>query len=119
MTSSSTPSLPSELLRRPEFIAACANRDFGRVFTLVRRYAGLSQVRIAAALDMTPSRVGEVIHGRRQITSLDVVERISDRLRTPGTLLGLAPRPWETPADARGSQGAPGLDDLGAVVGDS
>src|ERR687885_2354599 len=96
---STHPSLPRGLLQRPDFVAACGARDFGAVFRLVRKYGGISQVRIAAALDMTPSRVGEVIHGQRQITSLDVIERVSDRLGIPGRMLGLAVRPWE-PDDA-------------------
>src|SRR3954452_12641048 len=91
------PTLPRGLLQRPDFVAACGARDFGAVFRLVRKYGGISQVKIAAALDMTPSRVGEVIHSQRQIASLDVIERISDRLRIPGWMLalGLAARPWE------------------------
>jgi hypothetical protein len=54
--------LPRGLLRRPDFVTACAARDFAAVFAMVRKYAGISQVRVAAALDMTPSRVGEVIN---------------------------------------------------------
>jgi len=106
------------LLARPEFVSACAARDFGAVFALVRKYEGVSQVRIAAALDMTASRVGEVIRGHRQITSIEVVERISDRLGIPGTLLGLAPRKWESRPDQRSKHRvAAGLDDLAVVLG--
>ncbi len=106
------------LLARPEFVSACATRDFGVVFALVRKYEGVSQVRIAAVLDMTASRVGEIVRGCRQVTSIEVVERIGDRLGIPGELLGLAPREWEPD---RGPQSVgtadPGLDDLGAVLG--
>jgi tetratricopeptide (TPR) repeat protein len=109
--------LPRGLLRRPDFVTACGARDFAAVFAMVRKYAGISQVRIAAALDMTPSRVGEVIRRQRQITSLDVIERISDRLRIPGWMLGLAPRPWER-ADASGDPGETALSDIAAILGD-
>jgi transcriptional regulator with XRE-family HTH domain len=109
--------LPRGLLRRPDFVTACAARDFAAVFAMVRKYAGISQVRVAAALDMTPSRVGEVIRRQRQITSLDVIERISDRLRIPGRMLGLAPRPWE-PVDASGDPGETALSDIAAILGD-
>jgi plasmid maintenance system antidote protein VapI/tetratricopeptide (TPR) repeat protein len=111
--------LPAALRGRAEFVAACRARDFAVVFGLVRRY-GISQVRLAGALDMTASRVGEVIHGKRQVTSMEVVERISDRLRIPGPLLGLAPRPWEpttTPGPNQGPTGGHGLTDLAAVLG--
>jgi transcriptional regulator with XRE-family HTH domain len=93
--------------------------DWGAVFHLVRKYAGVSQVRIAAAVDMTPSRIGEVIRGQREITSLDVIERISDRLHIPGTMLGLAPRPWETSGGGRGTNEATALGDIGAILGDT
>ncbi|NEE48626.1 hypothetical protein G3M55_28985, partial [Streptomyces sp. SID8455] len=52
---------------------------------------------VARRCDLTPSRVGEVIAGRRQLLRMDVIERISDGLRIPGHMLGLARRSWETP----------------------
>jgi transcriptional regulator with XRE-family HTH domain len=116
-TSSAALILPRGLLRRQDFLSACGARDFASVFAMVRKYAGISQVRIAAALDMTPSRVGEVIRRQRQITSLDVIERISDRLRIPGWMLGLAPRPWEA-ADPSGDPGDTALSDIAAILGD-
>lgn len=112
-------SLPPALLGRPEFARACEARDFATLFALVKRY-GISQVKLAGALDMTTSRVGEIIHGKRQITSIDVIERISDRLRIPGRLLGLAARSWEpatTPAPSQGPSDGHGLADLVTVLG--
>jgi transcriptional regulator with XRE-family HTH domain len=115
--------LPPHLLERPEFLIAGADRDFGTLFRLVKKYGGISQVRIAAALDMTTSRVGEIIRGERQITSIDVIERVSDRLRIPGRLLGLASRPWEHLAstgpgsETQRNETADGLADLAAVLG--
>ncbi|NEE55123.1 hypothetical protein G3M55_62385, partial [Streptomyces sp. SID8455] len=35
---------------------------------------------------------------RRQLLHMDVIERISDGLRIPGHMLGLARRSWETPS---------------------
>ncbi|GAA2260203.1 hypothetical protein GCM10010232_59020 [Streptomyces amakusaensis] len=78
-------------------IEACRTRDFGRVFLLVRVRAGIYPSMVARRCDLTPSRVGEVIAGRRQLRHMDVVERIADGLRIPGHMLGLARRPWETP----------------------
>lgn len=52
---------------------------------------------IARRCELTPSRVGEVIAGRRQLLHMDVVERIADGLRIRGHMPGLARRSWETP----------------------
>ena len=89
--------LPARLLTDPEMIDACRLRDFSRVFRMVKTRAGIYPSMIARRCDLTPSRVGEVIAGRRQLLHMDVVERISDGLRIPGHMLGLARRPWETP----------------------
>ncbi|MFC5800938.1 tetratricopeptide repeat protein [Streptomyces formicae] len=90
--------LPAGLLTNPEMIRACRVRDFTRVFRLVKAKAGIYPSMIARRCDLTPSRVGEVIAGRRQLLHMDVIERIADGLRIPGHMLGLARRPWETPA---------------------
>jgi tetratricopeptide (TPR) repeat protein len=89
--------LPARLLTDPEMIAACRVRDFSRVFRLVKIKAGLYPSMIARRCELTPSRVGEVIAGRRQLQHMDVIERIADGLRIPGHMLGLARRAWETP----------------------
>ncbi|MDX2601663.1 helix-turn-helix transcriptional regulator [Streptomyces caniscabiei] len=89
--------LPARLLTDPEMINACRVRDFARVFRLVKTRAGIYPSMIARRCDLTPSRVGEVIAGRRQLLHMDVIERIADGLRIPGGMLGLARRPWETP----------------------
>ncbi|MFI8401802.1 hypothetical protein ACIGG5_16395 [Streptomyces sp. NPDC085463] len=89
--------LPVSLLTDPVMIEACRSRDFGRVFQLVKTRAGIYPSMIARRCDLTPSRVGEVIAGRRQLLHMDVIERISDGLRIPGHMLGLARRTWETP----------------------
>ena len=89
--------LPARLLTDPEMINACRVRDFARVFRLVKTRAGIYPSMIARRCDLTPSRVGEVIAGHRQLLHMDVIERISDGLRIPGGMLGLARRPWETP----------------------
>ncbi|AJT64435.3 hypothetical protein T261_2762 [Streptomyces lydicus] len=65
----------------------------GAVFRHVQQYGGVSQARIATAVAMTQARVNEVINGRREITRLDVFERIADGLKMPDDarhLVGLA-----------------------------
>lgn len=89
--------LPARLLTDPEMISACRSRDFANVFRLVKTKAGIYPSMIARRCDLTPSRVGEVIAGQRQLRHMDVVERIADGLRIPGHMLGLARREWETP----------------------
>ena len=89
--------LPARLLTDPEMIDACRVRDFARVFRLVKTKAGIYPSMIARRCELTPSRVGEVIAGQRQLLHMDVIERIADGLRIPGHMLGLARRGWETP----------------------
>ncbi|NEE21832.1 hypothetical protein G3M58_87145, partial [Streptomyces sp. SID7499] len=77
MSVSSRPKeLPVSLLTDPVMIEACQARDFGRIFRLVKARAGIYPSMIARRCDLTPSRVGEVIAGRRQLLHMDVIERI-------------------------------------------
>ncbi|GAA0662479.1 hypothetical protein GCM10010193_12240 [Kitasatospora atroaurantiaca] len=89
--------LPRALLADPEMIAACRARKFSTVFRLLKQ-AGIYPSMIARACDLTPSRVGEVIAGNRNIEKIDLVERIADGLHIPGHMLGLATRGWEQSA---------------------
>ncbi|MFI6700629.1 helix-turn-helix domain-containing protein [Streptomyces sp. NPDC050509] len=85
--------LPDWAWERAEVREALRARDMGAVFRCVQRYAGVSQARIASAADMTQGRVNEIINGRREISRLDVYERIADGLNMPDDarhLLGLA-----------------------------
>lgn len=44
---------------------------------------------------MKAERVSQVARGASEVKTLDAIERISDGLRIPGVLMGLAARPWE------------------------
>ncbi|MGP8300670.1 helix-turn-helix domain-containing protein [Streptomyces inhibens] len=86
--------LPEWAWQRAELREALRERGMGAVFRRVQQYGGASQARIATAVAMTQARVNEVINGRREITRLDVFERIADGLNMPDDarhLLGLAP----------------------------
>ncbi|WP_262387249.1 helix-turn-helix transcriptional regulator [Streptomyces sp. TRM49041] len=86
--------LPRWAWERAEVRQSLRARDIGAVFRFVQQYTGASQARIATAVDMTQARVNEILNGRRQVTCLDVYERIADGLRIPDDarhLLGLAP----------------------------
>jgi transcriptional regulator with XRE-family HTH domain len=79
--------------QRAEMRQALRSRDIGAVFRCVQRFSGVSQARIAVAVGMTQSRVNEVINGRREVSRLDVFERVADGLGMPDDarhLLGLA-----------------------------
>nr|WP_161790080.1 hypothetical protein [Streptacidiphilus carbonis] len=67
---------------------------------MVQARAGVYPSRIARLCELTPSRVGEVMAGRRRLAHIEVIERVADGLRIPGALLGLAHRPWEIPVTA-------------------
>ncbi|MEU6352209.1 helix-turn-helix domain-containing protein [Streptomyces sp. NPDC047072] len=85
--------LPDWAWERAEVRQALRARDMGAVFRHVQRYAGASQARIAAAAGMTQARVNEIINGRREVSRLEVYERIADGLHMPDDarhLLGLA-----------------------------
>src|SRR4051794_38575814 len=75
--------LPDWAWERAEVREALRARDMGAVFRCVQRYAGASQARIAAAAGMTQARVNEIINGRREVSRLDVYERIADGLHMP------------------------------------
>ncbi|WP_034091656.1 helix-turn-helix domain-containing protein [Streptacidiphilus albus] len=67
-------------------------RDIAATFRHVQQF-GHSQARIAVACGMTQGRVNEIINGRREVSRLDVYERIADGLAMPDDarhLLGLA-----------------------------
>ncbi|MEU0634492.1 helix-turn-helix domain-containing protein, partial [Streptomyces sp. NPDC005989] len=87
--------LAPDVLDRADVRAALVEHDFAAVFTLVKKWGGLSQNRIASACQLTPGKVSTIISGTQRVTSFEVVCRIADGLRIPGALLGLAPRAWE------------------------
>lgn len=98
--------LPEWAWQRAEVREALRERNMGAVFRRVQQYGGASQARIATAVAMTQARVNEVINGRREITRLEVFERIADGLNMPDDarhLLGLA-----SARDTRG--GGPAFD---------
>lgn len=92
--------LAPEVLQREDLTQALAEHDFAAAFSLVKKWGGLSQNRIAAACLLTPGKVSTIISGQHQVTSYDVICRIADGLRIPGRMVGLADRPWERQPDA-------------------
>jgi len=98
----------AETLARDEKRAALRARDFGAVFRLMKKWDGASQDRIASPVEgLTQSRVSRIMRGEDRIMSLELIERIADAHHIPGALLGLAPRPWESPATAPAARTEP------------
>ncbi|WP_282700056.1 helix-turn-helix domain-containing protein [Streptomyces sp. CC219B] len=87
--------LAPEVLERDDLRRALAEHDFSAAFSLIKKWGGLSQNRIAAACQLTPGKVSTIISGQQQVTSFDVICRIADGLRIPGRMVGLADRSWE------------------------
>jgi hypothetical protein len=78
-----------------EHVAVLRARDAAGLFKVVRRYAVVSQHRLAAAVELPQSRVNRLVNGRGgQVLGLEVWERIAEGLGMPDTarlVLGLAP----------------------------
>ncbi len=87
--------IPDSLWQRAEMIEALRRRDIGRVFHLLRQYAGASQTRLAIACDMTQPKISGIMRDTAKVETLEVFERIADGLNMPGPAriaLGLAPK---------------------------
>ncbi len=86
--------IPDSLWQRPQMTQALTSRDIRAVFHLLRQYTGASQTQIAIACGMTQGKVSETMKkGGRQVTTLEVFERIADGLHMPDTArmtLGIA-----------------------------
>jgi transcriptional regulator with XRE-family HTH domain len=114
--------IPDSFWLRPETTAALRDRDIGRLFALLRQYAGASQTQIAIACGMTQSKVSYIMRGIAQVEALAVFERIAYGLGLPDParmLIGLAPgEPPAPAAPGRAQREAilPGDDDPGLTA---
>jgi hypothetical protein len=83
----------------PEVIAACRDRDIGKLFRLVNNLTDgphqFTAAHLASRCAISPSRVAEYMDGKHRAKSVDVVIRVADGLCIPGPRFGLGPRPWE------------------------
>ncbi|MCF0091941.1 sporulation protein [Micromonospora sp. MH99] len=90
--------IPPHVLQRADMQDAIARHDFGAVFVLARKWAGISYSKIAEACEIKPERVGTLARGQGSIATYEKIAAISDALRIPGHMLGLSPRGWEAPS---------------------
>ncbi len=89
--------LPSEVLARPDFVAACKRRDLGKILAIANKYGGpgFTVSHLARRCEMTITQVQDYIKRGRQALSLDIFERVADGLHISGRMLGMTRRPWE------------------------
>ena len=92
--------LPREVLDRPDFAQACAERDLGGVLRLAKKWGGVGYTasHLARRCELTVSRVQDYVNGSIQAQRIEVFERVADGLRIPGAMFDLAPRSWEDEA---------------------
>jgi hypothetical protein len=86
--------IPAWAWRQEDLCRALEARDVAEILRLIQRYGGVSQVRLASATEMGQGRVNEIINGHRQVTGMDVFERIANGVSMPDegrVLMGLAP----------------------------
>jgi transcriptional regulator with XRE-family HTH domain len=86
--------LPADILSRPDFIAACKDRDLGAIFEIAGD-AEFSRSHLARRCEMSVSQVSAYMAGARTAKDVGVFGRVSDGLHIPGELLGIGTREWE------------------------
>ncbi|MFF0575350.1 helix-turn-helix domain-containing protein [Streptosporangium saharense] len=69
--------------------AAWARGDWAAVFREYRRLAGISQLKLGELVDMPQPHVSAIENGRRQVTSAEVISRITQGLQVPEELGGV------------------------------
>ena len=89
--------LPSSVLERQDFQAACADQDLGQVLAIASKWGGpgFTPSHIARRCEMTVSQVQAYINGVRQAQHVNIFERVADGLHIPGHMLGVSRRSWE------------------------
>lgn len=87
-------SLPSAFWRQADTVTALQTRNVGRLFRLFSLHANVSQTGIGMVTGLSQGQVSQVMNGTRQLSTIDVLERVADGLSMPDEarmLLGLAP----------------------------
>lgn len=93
---------------------ALRNRNVGALLRLAQQHTGASQSRLAEAIGIGQGRLNELVNRRREVTSLDMFERVAGGLNMPDSarmLMGLAPvgaRTVDEPDDLAAAAGIVG-----------
>jgi len=95
--------LPEQVLARHDFAEACRQRDMGQLLAIVMKYGGpgftASHIVRQCGLTGGVSQIRDYTHRGRQASKVEVFEQVADGLHIPGSMLGMAPRPWEAGAE--------------------
>lgn len=96
--------VPAHIRDDPRVIAACRDRNLGKVLRLIQNLSDgtFTNSHLARRCQCSPSRIAEYMTGSRLATHIPVFERVADGLRIPGGRFGLPARDWE-PAPAGGT----------------
>ncbi|WP_449065466.1 hypothetical protein [Planomonospora algeriensis] len=87
------------------------------MFNLAVKYSGATQVRISTATGIPQGRISEIIRRQRQVTDLEVFERIAAGLGLPDharMLFGLAPLDTASPTGDHGGEHQEQIEELTA-----
>jgi transcriptional regulator with XRE-family HTH domain len=86
--------IPDWAWSREEIHQSLRVRDVAGIFRFAQRYGGATQGRLAGATGIAQGRISEILKGDRQVSALEVFERVADGLNMPNSAriqLGLAP----------------------------
>jgi transcriptional regulator with XRE-family HTH domain len=86
--------LPDAVWSRADVLAALEARNIGALFALAQQRSGVTQARMGTATGLGQGRVNEIVNGRRQVSSIEVLERVAAGLSMSDSAryaLGLAP----------------------------
>ncbi|MEN3539654.1 helix-turn-helix domain-containing protein [Microbispora sp. ZYX-F-249] len=111
--------LPERVWDREESREILRKRDVAGLFNLAVKYAGASQVRLSAATGIAQGRISQLMRGQRQVTDLEVYERIAAGLGLPDharMLLGLAPLDIASPTGDHGDEHQEQAEELSARI---
>ncbi|MBB2914817.1 transcriptional regulator with XRE-family HTH domain [Streptosporangium becharense] len=95
--------IPEQVWDREENRAILKSRNISELFKIAAKY-GASQTRLSTATGITQGRISLIIRGQRQVTDLEVFERIAAGLGLPDharMLFGLAPLDTASPTGNR------------------
>ncbi len=79
-----TLTIPAAFWASPETVDVLAERDIGELFRRIQKVTGASQTQIGIATGLSQAQVSEIMGGRRQVNTIDVLDRIMDGLAIPG-----------------------------------
>ncbi len=98
--------LPPDVRDHPAVIAACRERDIGRLLRIINNLTTkptqFTPSHIARRCELTPTRVSEYMNGRHNAMSVDVIARVANGLGIPAERFGLASDGQRTPTGSAG-----------------